>query len=1517
MQDVGKISRKLNKLGVKTVIVQEPMKSVTAWQLGGSSSGWISPCEEDGSILAISNESPSMQEDGHNLTSYFAEVMIGPVKVRALVDSGASCSVLSSAIVKSSQQLLDSCVETEKTVRGVGNLCIRMEATLRTSLLVGNTKAKLNFAVVDSQRLPVDAIIGNNFLHTYGVIIDMGQGIMDVNGEPIKLIPKFSKIKKMVSPAYVCNDIIIPARSKMVIVSSTNTTSDESDGGAFFEPCQNNESGIWYGRSLSIQKDGKILVQVMNPLPEEVKLKAGTYMGGVFLIPQDPLQRTDKPSIEEGYTYTLIEELEVKQMKNPSELFNLDHVVSGKNDLIKLLDEFPQVVSMSDYDIGQAHLPPMVIDTGNAEPIAIPPRRMGPLQRDKLRKHIKAMNNAGILSHSSSSWSSPLVPVAKRDGDVRPCVDLRGLNNVTTFTAHPLPNIDEVLHSLKGSRVFSTLDLNKGFHQIRIAQGSTAKTAFPFEGNLYEYQRIAFGLKNAAGYFQKSMQIVLSGISSEECLIYIDDFLLHSPDIPSHLATLRKVFSRLAAYGLKVKPSKCQLMKDEVDYLGHIIREEGMTPLESRTQALIQYPRPLTSRALKRFVGMINYYRTFIPNCSSLLRPLTKAQSKTKLEWTDECQKSFDQVKNLITTAPVLAFPDYTSSEPLILTSDGSSCGAGGYLSQKQTGVERVIGYFSKVFSDSQAKLSATDKELEALREAIKFFRPYILDRKLILRVDHRPIVELSKAKHLNCRLFRIYELLRTFDISCEYIPGARNITSDALSRIKEGKEVLCSIYPVSLPDGLMEVKIPGGGDSLVRAFASTWLGDEERHMEVRTKLVNAIKRNPNQFQNLCQPQLMEPIKQWSIEGVQLPIEVAQVLATIYGVNITFYQAGTFPLVFSIPNPKLVVNLVLKDKIHINATAPIQLKEQLLCIEDYENLDLDMELRIHPSLTRKQILTWQESDQQLTLIKKALKYGWSKKYLNEAASKTQITLELCMNLENLYLVADIEAKKVQLNKSLHPALVPLIPQEVVPIMLEKVHQALCHVGERKMVDFIRSYFFFSNLREAVSKAVKECTYCKMGKVDSGTNRAKPVKIISDHPYHLVAMDLADFPRSERNNKYLFLAVDHYSKRAVGRPLEDKSGTTIAREFEYALLPSFIAVPERILTDNGGEFQNKSFEHLMNKYGIQHETIAPGFPASNGAVERLVGTVKSLLRVSCLQGSEWDNELPNVLNAYNNTKHKEINMKPSEVFLEKAARVVLPNRKQNTDGRTHKPLSKGDRVLKKVDNPPSKMSMKYEPGFVVEQVNSKGLTYVVRRLDPIPGQLSLLKAHHNQLRYHGPEERSQSHPKVDKPSMAVKTLQKLGQQTIKPSLPGNRVNLNMMENSGTAPSNQVEQETRQKQRKVVEEPKSKTIQTRQYNNGNPDNKTSKSKCTEIEEDGTRSTEEKDSGTQENNEQPLEPEESQPTNTTYSIRQRLRSNRLQSEHHSDVSETQPIIIRNPRPQRPRRNCARPSYLKDYDC
>ena len=918
---LGEAAKRFQELGLEVMMVSAGSRPIDeeVWSLGEISSRWVAAGERVG---VCQNE--GLEGEEQDLMSYFIEVRLGQVKVRALIDSGASCSVLSSAVVERAEQLKALRKYSGKSVRGVGNLEIPIASTITTAVQIGSIKTNIRFAVVTAEALPVDAILGCNFLHPMQAVIEMGSGFLSIGKERVRMEGKFVRRRSVASKVVVANTFIVPQRSKALVRGYTETR--QCDGkGLFVEPEGECEEGLFVGRTLSQESQGMVLVQVLNPTNNEIIIEKGKVIGSAFPVAPVIAKAGACCTVEEGYQVTLVEgevEFGGKGQETPADLFDLTNVGRGKEELEELINEFPEVVSRSDYDIGKCLVPAMKIDTGTADPVCAPPRRMGPIISEKVGRHIEQMKKAGILQHSTSEWSSHLVPVMKRDGDIRPCVDLRGLNALTKFQALPIPNIDDTLCSLKGSTIFSTIDAVKGFHQLPLSPRSGKKTAFPFRGELLEFTRVCFGLKNAAGHFQRTMQlVVLAGLSPEECLVYVDDILVHAPDVETHINILRRVFERLRIYGLKIKPSKCQLLKTEVDYLGHRITGEGMKPLENRIDAIIEYPTPINLKQLKRFVGMANYYRDFVPNCSAVMRPLTQAQTKVKFEWDEGCQRAFEIMKKALTEAPILAYPDYTLDAPMILTSDASSGGAGAVLTQVQDGKERVVSYFSKVFSPSQAALSATDQELESLRLAVKHFCPYILGRKLKIRVDHQPIVELSRSKLLSARLFRIYSLLRTLDLTIEYIPGSLNKTADALSRTTEPRDGIEVTGPVVLPSGLREVLIPGGGDALLRAFSHTCWGEQAMHAEVRSKITRAIRTKPEKYKLFTKEEVLARTKGWDLQGKALPLEVASVIARVYKVDVVFHLAGSFPILFKAEitrRPK--VNLILKDGVHVNAT---------------------------------------------------------------------------------------------------------------------------------------------------------------------------------------------------------------------------------------------------------------------------------------------------------------------------------------------------------------------------------------------------------------------------------------------------------------------------------------------------------------------------------------------------------------------------------------------------------------------
>ncbi len=244
--------------------------------------------------------------------------------------------------------------------------------------------------------------------------------------------------------------------------------------------------------------------------------------------------------------------------------------------LIALLSEHQEVFAATDDDLGKFSALQHSIDTGMAKPVRQPVRRTPLGFWNEEETHLKKMLEAGIVVPSSSEWASPIVLVRKKDGGVRWCIDYHQLNDLTIKDAYPLPKIEECLDVLGGAKTFSTLDLQSGYWQIEMNKKDRSKTAFVTKYALYEYTRMPFGLCNAPSTFQRAMELVLRGLQWDTLLIYLDDIIIFGEDVEQCIERLAEVFQRLQDYGLKLKPSKCQLLKDEVLFLGHIVSGEGI-----------------------------------------------------------------------------------------------------------------------------------------------------------------------------------------------------------------------------------------------------------------------------------------------------------------------------------------------------------------------------------------------------------------------------------------------------------------------------------------------------------------------------------------------------------------------------------------------------------------------------------------------------------------------------------------------------------------------------------------------------------------------------------------------------------------------------------------------------------------------------------------------------------------------------------------------------------------------------
>ena len=335
--------------------------------------------------------------------------------------------------------------------------------------------------------------------------------------------------------------------------------------------------------------------------------------------------------------------------------------------------------------------------------------RIPPLQVEEVREHLKLMLEVGAICPSNSLWCNTVVLVRKKDGSLQFCIDLWKLNLLTRKDSHPLPRIGETLDSLVGSAIYSTFNLTSGIWQVPMAEESKQYTAFTLGSmDLFECDRMPFGLCNAPATFQRLMQNCLSELNLTYCLIYLDDVIMYSKDPEQHLARMRVVFECLWEHGLKLKPSKCDLFKYKILYLAHHISKDGVKPSHKNVASILECPVQKTFTDILSFTGAVGHYRCFIKGFAKIAAPLydlTSGENKDKksepVTLTPEALEAVQTLKDKCVQEPVLAFPDF--KKPFLLETDASGKGLGTILLQKHDdGHYHPIAFGSRALTETE-----------------------------------------------------------------------------------------------------------------------------------------------------------------------------------------------------------------------------------------------------------------------------------------------------------------------------------------------------------------------------------------------------------------------------------------------------------------------------------------------------------------------------------------------------------------------------------------------------------------------------------------------------------------------------------------------------------------------------------------------------------------------------------------------------------------------------------------------
>ena len=436
------------------------------------------------------------------------------------------------------------------------------------------------------------------------------------------------------------------------------------------------------------------------------------------------------------------------------------------------------VFALDNSELGHTDLVHHHVDTGDHPPVKQPMRRVPFVYREKIAGLMKEMEEAGVIKPSSSPWASPVVLVPKKDGTCRFCIDYRK-------DVYPLPRIDDILDTLGGTKYFSSLDLAAGYWQIGLDAESASKSAFTTHRGLHEFTRMPFGMCNAPATFQRLMEIVLAGMLWESCFAYIDDLLVCSKTFAEHLEHHKQVFARLRKANLRLKARKCLFLREEILYLGYVVTKQGIKPDPLKTDKIRNYPAPVSVTQVRQFLGLASYYRRFVQGFSGIASPLHLLLKRDAVfQWTTECQNAFNQLKDSLVNAPVLAYPQFQSSHPFILETDASAKGLGAVLAQQQEdGQVHPIAFTSRSLTASERNYGITELETLGLVWAAKMYRPYILGHSCVAFTDHAACMSLLNVAHPSSKLARWAMAIQELDMNIRHRSGKSNRVADALSR--------------------------------------------------------------------------------------------------------------------------------------------------------------------------------------------------------------------------------------------------------------------------------------------------------------------------------------------------------------------------------------------------------------------------------------------------------------------------------------------------------------------------------------------------------------------------------------------------------------------------------------------------------------------------------------------------------------------------------------------------------------
>ncbi|KAL8582193.1 hypothetical protein ACOMHN_004112 [Nucella lapillus] len=453
-----------------------------------------------------------------------------------------------------------------------------------------------------------------------------------------------------------------------------------------------------------------------------------------------------------------------------------------KEEARRLLRQFSE--SLTDKP-GKTTLETYTVELTTKQPVHVKAYPIPYATRQVVEEEVEKMLELGVIEPSRSPYSAPVVIVRKKSGEHRFCVDYRRLNNVTKVDAEVIPNVEDLFAQISTpkSKYFTRIDLSKGYWQIALSEDSKEATAFSTPTGLFQWRVLPFGMVNAPAVFTRMMRKLLKGLKGVEN--FMDDILIASETWEEHMSQLAEVLLRLRQANLTARPTKCQIGYPDLEFLGFVVGENTKQPEKSKIERMLSSARPKSKTEVRSLLGLIGFYREFVPNFAAITSPLsdlTKKGQPPVVQWTEAAEKALKTVKERLGTYPILKLPDM--SKQFTLRTDASGVGLGAVLLQEYDGQKFPVKYASRKLSKCEQGYATVETECLAVVWGVQKFQKYLYGNQFTIETDHQPLTFLQEARLKNSRVLRWAMALQPYRYHIDYIPGRENVGADYLSRV-------------------------------------------------------------------------------------------------------------------------------------------------------------------------------------------------------------------------------------------------------------------------------------------------------------------------------------------------------------------------------------------------------------------------------------------------------------------------------------------------------------------------------------------------------------------------------------------------------------------------------------------------------------------------------------------------------------------------------------------------------------